>query len=107
MGGGDAYSIARRKKRFELAFAELGRTWSFAKEPSTEPGVKRLAIALAKPGSADPSSAPEEWDRGTWTFVEKDGFATPEESLAAGKLHVLLAGEKLSGEYVFVETKKG
>jgi hypothetical protein len=99
-----AFTITRRAKRFELILEIAGvpRAWSLPKEPPRELGRKRLAIELeAVPEPGEP------WDAGTWTWVEGDGFSSPEESLAAGKLHFVLAGLELAGEFILARTTRG
>src|SRR5688500_18079641 len=106
MPASGAFTLARRGKRFELRLDGLERGWSFAKEPVLEAGVKRLGFLIGAPPSRPPPALRGE-EAGRWAFIPKDGFASPEESLAHGKLHVLLESERLHGEAIFVETKKG
>ncbi len=98
------------------------KSWAVPKGPSTDPRVKRLAIATHD-HQLDyidfEGTIPEDkrgggvvmiWDRGTYKNMAEDdnGDLVPmSECLADGELKVWLEGEKISGGYALVRTGKG
>ena len=85
------------------------KSWAVPKEPPTEPGVRRLAVAVEDhpleyasfkgviPEGEYGAGTVEIWDKGTYTLV----------SLKEDKLVVDIHGDKLRGKFVLVKTKFG
>ena len=94
---------------FRLEVGGVLKSWAVPKEPSTDPSVKRLAIAVDDHdlGHATYESATVViWDRGTYrNRTERDGVAVPiERALADGHVVVELAGERLEGRWALTRT---
>jgi bifunctional non-homologous end joining protein LigD len=90
------------------------RSWAIPKGPSLDPADKRLAVhvedhpieygefeGIIPPGNYGAGTVML-WDRGTYTCLEGD----PAEAFRRGKLTLLMTGEKLRGEFHFVQTKR-
>jgi len=85
------------------------RSWAVPKEPPTEPGVRRLAVAVEDhpleyagfsgviPEGQYGAGVVEIWDRGTYVPV----------SVKEDKLVIDIHGERLRGRYCLVKTKLG
>lgn len=98
---------------FRLEVDGVLKSWAVPKGPSTDPSVKRLAIATEDHplDYADFEGVIPEgeygggtvliWDRGTFrNITEKDdGLREMSDALEAGHLLVWLKGEKISGGY--------
>jgi bifunctional non-homologous end joining protein LigD len=92
------------------------RSWAVPKGPSLDPGEKRLAIQTEDhpvdyggfegviPKGNYGAGKVIIWDRGTYEMVDP---ATPEEGWRRRKLHFVLKGRKLGGEWILVETRRG
>ena len=94
---------------FRLEVGGVLKSWAVPKEPSTDPSVKRLAIAVDDHdlGHATYESATVViWDRGTYrNRTERDGHEVPiERALADGHVVVELEGHKLRGRYALTST---
>ncbi|HET9000541.1 MAG TPA: non-homologous end-joining DNA ligase [bacterium] len=90
------------------------RSWAIPKGPSLDPAEKRLAVhvedhpveygefeGIIPPGNYGAGTVML-WDRGTYACVEGD----PAEAFRRGKLTLVMLGEKLRGEFHFVQTKR-
>jgi bifunctional non-homologous end joining protein LigD len=100
---------------FRLEDEGMLKSWAVTKEPSRDPSVKRLAVRvedhpLAYAGFA--GSIPEGhygagtvtvWDRGT--YENADSGRSVAEGLDAGRLSVILHGDKLRGRYALVRMR--
>jgi len=96
---------------FRLEMEGVLRSWAIPKGPSLDPSEKRLA-ALTEDHPIDYGDfegvIPKGnygagkviiWDNGTYDMVDPE---TPEQGWKKGKLHFVLNGEKLRGEWVLV-----
>ncbi|MBP9113397.1 MAG: DNA ligase D, partial [Polyangiaceae bacterium] len=104
------------KLHFDLRLELGGALQSFAipKEPSTDPGVKRLAVEtethpieyLSFEGKIAPGNygagTMDLWDRGTFELVGK----TEAEMRATGHFHLRFKGQRLEGDYHLVRAKE-
>ena len=86
----------------------VARSWAVPKEPSSEEGVKRLAIAVPD-HSIDymdfEGSIPKgQYGAGTVKIWDK-GYYEP-ESVKDNKIVVVLHGKKLKGKYTIVHFKE-
>lgn len=106
---------------FRLEMEGVLKSWAVPKGPSTDPDVKRLAMmvedhpydyrnfeGIIPPGNYGAGTVIV-WDEGTYEPVEKPGEKQRDEKqllsqLHAGKLHFVLHGEKLHGEFALVKT---
>jgi len=98
---------------FRLEINGVLKSWAIPKGPSLNPSVKRLAvevedhpmdyayfegsIPLGEYGGGDVIV----WDRGTWVSLKPI-----RKSLKDGRLEFELRGDKLSGQFVLVRTRK-
>src|SRR5580700_1357234 len=92
------------------------KSWAVPKGPTLDPAEKRLAMMVEDhpieyggfegviPKGNYGASSVMLWDRGTYELL---GDATAEEQLARGDFKFRLSGEKLSGEFALVRTKRG
>ena len=107
---------AARRLHYDLRLAIGGVlvSWAVPRGPSTDPAEKRLAVHVEDhpleyaefegtiPAGNYGAGTVIIWDRGTFRV---DGPGTPAEQLAAGTLHLLLAGRKLQGRWMLVRTR--
>jgi bifunctional non-homologous end joining protein LigD len=96
---------------FRLEMEGVLRSWAIPKGPSLNPAEKRLAMETEDhpidyggfegviPRGNYGAGKVIIWDRGTYEMVDPD---TPEKGWRKGKLHFILKGEKLHGEWVLV-----
>ncbi|HUP58429.1 MAG TPA: non-homologous end-joining DNA ligase [Bdellovibrionota bacterium] len=101
---------------FRLEAGGVLKSWALPKEPTTEPGAKRLAVETEdhplEYGSFEGQIPQGEygggtvsiWDRGTWTPLTPGKSA--EEAIASGSLKLRLEGRRLNGEYTLVRMKE-
>lgn len=106
---------------FRLEMEGVLKSWAVPKGPSTDPDVKRLAMMVEDHPydyrnfegiipSGYGAGTVIVWDEGTYELADaggKDKKAQDKElrkGIPAGKLHVVLHGKKLKGEYALVKT---
>ena len=107
---------AARRLHYDLRLAIGGvlKSWAVPRGPSMDPAQKRLAVHVEDhplsyadfegtiPAGNYGAGTAIIWDRGAFAVV---GEGTPSEQLAAGRLHLVLAGEKLRGAFMLVKTR--
>lgn len=105
-----------RRLHYDFRLEWRGTLWSWAvpKGPSPDPAVKRMAVHVEDhpveyadfegkiPKGNYGAGAVIVWDTGLWIPLDD-----PDRALEAGKLHFLLQGYKLRGEWILVRLKKG
>jgi bifunctional non-homologous end joining protein LigD len=96
---------------FRLEMEGVLRSWAIPKGPSLNPAEKRLAVETEDhpmdyggfegviPKGNYGAGNVIIWDNGTYTMVDPE---TPEKGWKKGKLHFILKGKKLRGEWVLV-----
>src|SRR6266446_3569775 len=96
---------------FRLEMEGVLRSWAIPKGPSLNPGEKRLAMLTEDhpidygefegviPKGNYGAGKVIIWDNGTYDMVDPE---TPEKGWKKGKLHFILNGKKLKGEWVLV-----
>src|SRR6185369_14108399 len=96
---------------FRLEMEGVLRSWAVPKGPSLNPGEKRLAMLTEDhpidyggfegviPKGNYGAGNVILWDNGTYEMVDPE---TPEKGWKKGKLHFVLRGKKLKGEWVLV-----
>ena len=96
---------------FRLEMEGVLRSWAIPKGPSFNPGDKRLAMETEDhpidygdfegiiPKGNYGAGKVIIWDNGTYEMVDPE---TPEKGWKKGKLHFVLKGKKLKGEWVLV-----
>lgn len=107
---------------FRLEMEGVLKSWAVPKGPSTDPDVKRLAIMVEDhpydyrnfegiiPGGYGAGTVIV-WDEGFYELADANGMdkktqdAALRKGIPAGKLHVVLHGKKLKGEFALVKTK--
>ncbi len=101
---------------FRLEVGGALKSWAVPKGPTLDPDVKRLAMMVEDhpleygkfegviPKGNYGGGSVMLWDRGTYDLL---GDATAEEQLKRGDFKFRLAGEKLSGDFAIVRTKRG
>jgi DNA ligase D-like protein (predicted 3'-phosphoesterase) len=99
---------------FRLEVDGVLKSWAVPKGPSTDPRVKRLAMAVedhdldhaAFEGQTGRTGAVIVWDTGSYrNRTERDGHEVPMgQALAAGHAVVELDGRKLRGRYALTRT---
>ena len=115
-GGGNSFVIQKHHATrlhydFRLEMGGVLRSWAIPKGPSFNPAEKRLAMETEDHpidyGEFE-GVIPKEnygagkviiWDNGTYEMVDPE---TPEKGWKKGKLHFVLRGKKLKGEWVLV-----
>jgi bifunctional non-homologous end joining protein LigD len=101
---------------FRLEVDGALKSWAVPKGPTLDPSVKRLAMMVEDhplayggfegviPKGNYGAGSVMLWDRGTYELL---GDATADEQLARGDFKFHLKGEKLSGDFAIVRTKRG
>src|SRR5205085_9200659 len=96
---------------FRLEMEGVLRSWAIPKGPSLNPSDKRLAMETEDhpidyggfegviPKGNYGAGKVIIWDNGTYEMVDPE---TPEKGWKKGKLHLILHGKKLKGEWVLV-----
>ena len=96
---------------FRLEMEGVLRSWAIPKGPSFNPAEKRLAVETEDhpidyggfegviPKGNYGAGNVIVWDNGTYEMVDPE---TPEKGWSKGKLHFVLKGKKLRGEWVLV-----
>src|SRR4029077_20068916 len=101
---------------FRLAIDGVLKSWAVPKGPSLNPADKRMAVQTEDhpmsyadfegnipPGNYGAGTVMV-WDRG---YFRIEGQRGAQEQLAHGEIKFRLSGEKLSGSFVLVRTKRG
>lgn len=127
-GGGDSapcfvihkHDASRLHYDFRLEVNGVLKSWAVPKGPSTDPRERRLAVAVEDhpldyrdfegviPEGEYGAGAVLIWDAGTYrNITEKDGETIPmQKALEEGHVDVWLEGQKLSGGYALVQTRR-
>lgn len=99
---------------FRLEAEGVLKSWAVPKGPSMNPKDKRLAVQVEDhplsyanfegiiPKGEYGAGSVEIWDRGTFSYVEKD--QSIEESISRGVVEFKLHGHKLKGLFTLVRT---
>ncbi len=107
---------------FRLELDGVMKSWAVPKGPSLDPSVKRLAMEVEDhpieyntfegtiPKGQYGGGSVMLWDRGTYTAddsASSDSVASLRKGYAKGDLKIILHGERLSGSWVLVRTRRG
>ncbi|HEX6199785.1 MAG TPA: DNA polymerase ligase N-terminal domain-containing protein, partial [Thermoanaerobaculia bacterium] len=107
---------------FRLELGGTLKSWAVPKGPSLDPAEKRLAVEVedhpveyggfegAIPEGQYGGGTVALWDRGWWEpYTEGKGKEArdAEKALSKGKLHFVLHGQKLAGEWILIRTRRG
>jgi bifunctional non-homologous end joining protein LigD len=104
---------------FRLEDEGVLRSWAVTKEPTLDPSVKRLAVAVEDhpiayasfhgdiPAGQYGAGHVEIWDHGTFenTTEDEDGGRTLAEGIEEGEISFILHGDKLKGAFALVRMK--
>ncbi len=108
------HAASRLHYDFRLELGGTLKSWAVPKGVPLKKGERRLAVAVEDhpldyggfegviPQGEYGGGTVMLWDRGTWEPVGRQ----PAKDLAAGKLHVILHGEKLRGEWALVRLQE-
>jgi len=111
------HAHAARRMHWDLRLGIEGvlKSWAVPRGPSVDPQVKRLAVEVEDhpfdyhtfegviPAGSYGAGAVIVWDRGRFAVA---GAGAAAAQLAAGRLHLVLAGEKLRGGWMLVRTRR-
>ena len=106
---------------FRLEMEGVLKSWAVPKGPSTDPDIKRLAMMVEDHPydyrnfegiipSGYGAGTVIVWDEGFYEMADANGMDKKAQDAAllkgidAGKLHIILDGKKLKGEYALVKT---
>ena len=106
---------------FRLEMGGVLKSWAVPKGPSTDPDIKRLAMMVEDHPydyrnfegiipSGYGAGTVIVWDEGFYELADAAGMdkktqdAALQKGIDAGKLHVLIQGKKLKGEFALVKT---
>jgi bifunctional non-homologous end joining protein LigD len=101
---------------FRLEVGGALKSWAVPKGPTLDPAIKRLAMMVEDhpleygsfegviPKGNYGAGSVMLWDHGTYELL---GDASAEDQLTRGDFKFRLAGEKISGEFAIVRTKRG
>ncbi len=115
------HDASRLHYDFRLEMEGVLKSWAVPKGPSTDPDVKRLAMMVEDHPydyrsfegiipSGYGAGTVIVWDEGYYEPADADGMdkksqdAALQKGIPAGKLHVVLHGTKLKGEYALIKT---
>ncbi|NDP26784.1 MAG: DNA ligase D [Flavobacterium sp.] len=115
------HDASRLHYDFRLEMEGVLKSWAVPKGPSTDPDVKRLAMMVEDHPydyrnfegiipSGYGAGTVIVWDEGFYELADANGQdktaqdATLLKGILAGKLHFVLYGKKLKGEYALVKT---
>ncbi|MQA10970.1 MAG: ATP-dependent DNA ligase [Pseudonocardiaceae bacterium] len=118
--GGDRFVVQRhraRRRHYDLRLELDGVlvSWAVPNGPTLDPKARRLAVHVEDhpleyadfegviPAGEYGGGDVIVWDRGIWQPAETDD---PANAIEAGNLHFDLYGEKLSGRFVLVRSKR-
>ncbi len=121
--GGRAFVIQKHDAShlhydFRLSCGGVLKSWALPKGPSSNPRVKRLAVATDDhplaytrfegviPEGNYGAGTVMVWDRGTYTNIKKKNGkkVSMAECIKQGTIEIFLKGEKLYGSYALVRT---
>lgn len=106
---------------FRLELNGVLKSWAVPKGPSKDPSVKRLAIMVEDhpydykdfegviPEGYGAGTV-KIWDKGTYDvegLSAKESEALMKKGLKAGKIHFVLHGKKLKGEFALIRLRTG
>ncbi len=106
---------------FRLEMEGVLKSWAVPKGPSTDPSIKRLAMMVEDHPydyrnfegiipSGYGAGTVIVWDEGFYEMADSDGKNKKEQEkellkgIKAGKLHFVMHGKKMKGEYALVKT---
>ena len=106
---------------FRLEMEGVLKSWAVPKGPSTDPDIKRLAMMVEDHpydyrnfegiiSSGYGAGTVLVWDEGFYELADANGKNKKVQNtillkgITVGKLHIVLHGKKLKGEYAFVKT---
>jgi bifunctional non-homologous end joining protein LigD len=108
---------------FRLQVGNVLKSWAVPKGPSLDPADRRLAVMVEDhpldyrtfegviPEGNYGAGSVIVWDEGTYTVPDVTGRKATEAAmsagLAAGRVHVVLNGRKLRGEFALVRMNRG
>ena len=115
------HDASRLHYDFRLEMEGVLKSWAVPKGPSTDPDVKRLAMMVEDHPydyrnfegiipSGYGAGTVIVWDEGFYELADADGKDKKtqdkelQKGINAGKLHVVLHGKKLKGEYALIKT---
>jgi len=116
------HDASRLHYDFRLEMEGVLKSWAVPKGPSTDPAVKRLAMMVEDHPydyrnfegiipSGYGAGTVIVWDEGFYELADANGMEKKAQDTAlrkgiyAGKLHIVLQGKKVKGEYALVKTQ--